>query len=95
MPINSRSLLKNSITYFSKEYGFSRREEQTFRLMTLDMVISSQDIAKKMKITDITARTHCKNMFKKCQVNNKAELIVVFLHFHTKILEEAYGFERP
>lgn len=93
MPINSRSLLKKSITYFSKVYGFSRREEQTFTIMVLDMVISSQDIAKKMKITDITARTHCKNMFKKCDVNNKTELIVEFLHFHTKKLEEAFRVE--
>ncbi|MFP4385341.1 MAG: response regulator transcription factor [Spirochaetia bacterium] len=58
---------------FGKDYGISRREAEIIRLIAAGK--TSPEISEKLFISPRTVETHCYNIYRKCGVKNRIELI--------------------
>lgn len=68
------------------ESPFSAREQEILQLIASGK--TSEQIAHRLKISDLTVKTHRRNMMRKLHVNNAAKLI-------SKALEMGYLFNSP
>jgi DNA-binding NarL/FixJ family response regulator len=60
---------------FARKHGLTKREIEIMRL--IGQALSNKEIAEKLYISDQTASVHRKNIMRKLQVNNTANLIKI------------------
>lgn len=76
-------IFPEAISYPKIQSPFSERERQILRLIANGK--TSEEIARALKISDLTVKTHRRNMMRKLTVNNTAQLV-------SKALEMGYLF---
>lgn len=74
-------IFPESITYPKAQSPFSDREHQILRLIAQGK--TSEEIARSLRISELTVKTHRRNMMQKLSVNNTAQLV-------SKALEMGY-----
>jgi DNA-binding NarL/FixJ family response regulator len=79
-------IFPESIGNVKIESPFSTREQQILRLIASGR--TSEDIASQLKISELTVKTHRRNMMRKLNVNNAAKLV-------SKALEMGYLITSP
>lgn len=62
----------------SEQYGLTRREEEVLLLLAQRKTLP--DIERELYVSNSTARTHCKNIYKKLGVHKREELLVMMGH---------------
>lgn len=61
---------------FSTEYGLTKREQDVFKLLLLDM--DNKEISENLVISIGTVKSHVHNIFLKADVSNRKQLIAVY-----------------
>ena len=68
-----------------RKHRLSRRETEIARLM-VEKGLNSEGIAELIFIAPVTVKNHITNIYKKCNVNNRAEFMALFIPLYSSLL---------
>lgn len=70
--------LPDACAAISEQYGLTRREEDVLLLLSQRKTVP--DIERELFISNSTAKTHCKNIYKKLGIHKREELLILMEH---------------